>query len=312
MPYKHWHVARERGSSGPAGRLLASVKMAYHAWETGWARNVGAAQGVAMTLRDKVAIVTGGSRGIGRAICFGFAGQGAKVVVASRTEVETSAGTEFAKYAAGTIHDTAHMIQAQGGSAVGIKCDVTQVDDTRHLVDATLARFGRIDILVNNAGIDCESPVVDMDINLLDRCLAVNVRAPLLLCKFALPSMLAQCSGSIFCITSGAARGYRPGRVGYSMSKAALERMFLSLAEEVRSANIAVNVLGPGRVDTWMNRRGDWPGTAYIPMTQPEAIIPAAVWLAQQTAASFTGQVVERADFGVTWGPPATATLEKF
>ena len=262
-----------------------------------------------MTLRDKVALVTGGSRGIGRAICLGFAGQGAKVVVASRTEVDTSTGTEFTRYAAGTIHDTAQMIQAQGGSAVGIKCDVTQVEDIRHLVEATLTRFGRIDILVNNAGIDCESSVVDLDLDLLDRCLAVNVRAPLLLCKFALPSMLAQRSGAIFCITSGAARGYRLGRVGYSMSKAALERMFLSLAEEVRPANIAVNVLSPGRVDTWMNRRGDWPGTAHIPMVQPEVIIPAAVWLAQQTATSFTGQVVERADFGVTWGPAAVATV---
>jgi 3-oxoacyl-[acyl-carrier protein] reductase len=256
-----------------------------------------------MTLRDKVALVTGGSRGIGRAICLGFARQGAKVVVASRTENDTSAGTEFSRYAAGTIHDTARMIQGEGGVAVGIKCDVAQPDDIRHLVDATLARFGRIDVLVNNAGVDCESPVVDMDIDVLDRCLAVNVRAPLLLCKYALPGMVARRSGSIFCITSGAARGYRPGRVGYSMSKAALERAFLSLAEEVRSAQIAVNVLSPGRVDTWMNRRGDWPGTAHIPMAQPEAIIPAAVWLAQQTAATFTGQVVERADFGATWGP---------
>ena len=262
-----------------------------------------------MTLHGQVAIVTGGSRGIGRAICCGLAAQGAKVVVASRTELDTSAGTEFATYAAGTIHDTARMIQAQGGTAIGVKCDVTQVDDIRHLVAATLERFGRIDILINNAGIDCEAPVVDLDIDLLDRCLAVNVRAPLLLCKFALPSMLAQRSGAIFCITSGAARGYRPGRVGYSMSKAALERMFLSLAEEVRPYNIAVNVLSPGRVDTWMNRRGDWPGTAHIPMTQPDAIIPAAVWLAQQTATSFTGHVVERADFGVTWGPGITGTV---
>jgi 3-oxoacyl-[acyl-carrier protein] reductase len=115
--------------------------------------------------------------------------------------------------------------------------------------------------------------------------------------------MIAQRSGAIYCITSGAARGYRPGRVGYSMSKAALERMFLSLAEEVRPYNIAVNVFSPGRVDTWMNRNGDWPGTSHIPMEQPEAIIPAAIWLATQTAASFTGQVVERAEFGVTWGP---------
>ena len=154
---------------------------------------------------------------------------------------------------------------------------------------------------------EAEAPVVDLDIDVLDRCLAVNVRGPLLLCKFALPSMIAQRSGSIFCITSGAARGYRPGRVGYSMSKAALERMFLSLAEEVRPYNIAVNVLSPGRVDTWMNRNGDWPGTSHIPMAQPEAIIPAAVWLAAQSASGFTGQVVERAEFGMTWGPGIAA-----
>ena len=115
--------------------------------------------------------------------------------------------------------------------------------------------------------------------------------------------MMAQASGgSIFGVTSGAARAYREGRVGYSMSKAALERMFVNLAEEVRPHNIAVNVLSPGRVDTWMNRRGDWPGTAHIPMVQPDVVVPAATWLAAQNAETFTGQVVERAEFGVTWG----------
>ena len=87
------------------------------------------------------------------------------------------------------------------------------------------------------------------------------------------------------------------------MSKAALERTFLNLAEEVRPDDIAVNVLGPGRVDTWMNRRGDWPGTEHIPMVPPSEIIPAAVWLAGQTAQTFTGSIVERANFGQTWGP---------
>ena len=119
--------------------------------------------------------------------------------------------------------------------------------------------------------------------------------------------MIAQDSGgSIFCITSGSAQVYRKGRGGYSMSKAALEWMFLSLAEEVRPHNIAVNVLGPGRMDTWMNRNGDWPGTEHIPMAPPEEIIPSAVWLAGQTAQSFTGRVVQRAQYGVDWGPGAT------
>jgi NAD(P)-dependent dehydrogenase (short-subunit alcohol dehydrogenase family) len=259
-----------------------------------------------MTLQDKVALVTGGSRGIGRAICLGLASKGAKVVVAARTEVDSSAGTTFEKLASGTIHTTTQMIQRRGGTAIGIRCDVTQVEDIRRLVEQTLDHFGHLDVVVNNAGVDCESPVVDLDVDLLDRCLAVNVRGPLLLCKFALPTLIAQRSGSILCITSGAARAYRPGRVSYSMSKAALERMFLCLAEEVRPYNIAVNVLSPGRVDTWMNRNGDWPGTSHIPMEQPDTIIPAAVWLATQTAASFTGQVVERAEFGVTWGPRDT------
>lgn len=255
-----------------------------------------------MVLHGKVAIVTGGSRGVGRAICLALAAEGARVVVAARTEVDTSPGSEFARYASGTIHDTARMIQERGGTAVGMQCDITQAGEIQQLIAATLERFGRLDVLVSNSGIDCESPVVDLDVEMLDRCLAVNVRGPLLLCKYALPSMMAQRSGAIFCITSGAARGYRPGRVGYSMSKAALDRTFLSLAEEVRPYNIAVNVLSPGRVDTWMNRRGDWPGTSHIPMAQPDAIMPAAVWLAQQSAASFTGQLVERADFGITWG----------
>ena len=256
-----------------------------------------------MRLDGKVAIVTGGSRGIGRAICLGLADHGAAVVVAARTEVDTSTGTQFTKYASGTIHDTARVIVDRGGTAVGIHCDVTSVEDIRRLVDAAMDRFGGIDVLVCNAGIDCESPVVDLDPGLLDRCLAVNVRGPLLLCKYVLPAMTARKSGSIIGITSGSARAYRPGRVGYSMSKAALERMLLNLAEEIRPHGVAVNVLNPGRMDTWMNRNGDWPGTEHMPMEQCDVVIPSAVWLAGQTSATFTGQLVERSELGVTWGP---------
>ncbi|CAI8029630.1 Uncharacterized oxidoreductase MexAM1_META1p0182 [Geodia barretti] len=219
-----------------------------------------------MKLDGKVAIVTGGSRGIGRAICLGLGDAGAKVVVTSRTEADRSAGTQYEKYGSGDIGDTAAQITARGGTAIPVHCDVAQVNDIQDLMTATLDHFGRIDVLVSNAGMDCEG-------------------------------------GSIYCVTSGSARGYRQGRVGYSMSKAALERMFFSLAEEVRPHNIAVNVLDPGRVDTWMNRRGDWPGTSHIPMVQPDALAPPGVWLAGQTAETLTGALVSRAEFGVTWGP---------
>ena len=255
-------------------------------------------------LQGKIAIVTGGSRGIGRAICTGLAAQGAKGVVASRTEDDRSAGAEFENYASGDIGETVRLIEALGGQAFAVACDVTHSEQIEALTAATLNRFGRIDVVVANAGVDCESPVTELDIGLLDRCLATNIRAPLLLCKYALPSMVSQGDGgSIFCISSTAARAYREGRIGYSMSKAALERMFVNLAEEVRPHNIAVNALSPGRVDTWMNRRGDWPGTAHIPMEQPDSIIPSAVWLAGQTAQGLTGQIVDRAEFGRTWGP---------
>jgi len=256
-----------------------------------------------MDLHGKVAIVTGGSRGIGRSICIGLAEAGAKVIVTSRTEEDESSGTEFAKYGSGTIHDTARLISHKGGEAHSIRCDVSRSEDIQGLVSGTVERFGRIDMVVSNAGVDCEAVVPDLDIDLLDRCLAVNIRAPLLLCKFVLPVMISQnTGGSIFGVTSGAAKAYREGRVGYSMSKAALERMFINLAEEVRPHNIAVNVLSPGRVDTWMNRRGDWPGTAHIPMVHPDVVIPSATWLAAQTAQTFTGQVVERAEFSISWG----------
>ena len=255
-------------------------------------------------LRGKVAIVTGGSRGIGRAMSLAFAAAGAQVVVASRTENEPPPDSPFIEYGSGTINETARRIAAAGGEALPISCDVTKSDDLRRLAEQTVKHFGRIDIVVSNAGVDCESAVVDLDEDLLDRCLTVNIRGPILLCKHVLPAMVEQKGGgSIFCITSGASLGYREDRVGYSMSKAALDRAYLSLAEEVREHNIAVNVLSPGRVDTWMNRNGDWPGTAHIPMEQPESIGPAAVWLAAQKAATFTGQRVERAEFGINWGP---------
>ena len=151
-----------------------------------------------MSLAGKVAIVTGGSRGIGRAISIALGGAGAQVVVAARTEVDRSQDSDFPEYAAGSINDTAQEIAIAGGEALPVRCDVTSSDDVQRLVAQTLDHFGRIDIVVSNAGVDCESPVADLDIDLLDRCMAVNIRGPVLLCKYALPHMFTQhCGGDI-------------------------------------------------------------------------------------------------------------------
>jgi NAD(P)-dependent dehydrogenase (short-subunit alcohol dehydrogenase family) len=255
------------------------------------------------SIANKIAIVTGGSRGIGRAICHGLAAQGCNVIVSSRTEENFRDIPDYQQYAGGTIHDTVKTIVDNGGNAFAHRCDVSKAGDIESLCSFAYQKFGRIDILVSNAGIDCESPVVDLPVSLIDDCLAVNIRSHILLCKYALPHIIDHGEGgSIFAVSSGASRGYREGRVGYSMSKAAVDRMFLSLAEEVKPHDIAVNVLSPGRVDTWMNRRGDWPGTAHIPMVAPDEITPSAIWLAQQTAGTFTGNLVERSEFGITWG----------
>ena len=140
-----------------------------------------------MTLKGKVAIVTGGSRGIGRQICLAYGEAGAQVVVASRTTSDVSAQSEWPRYAAGDIRDTAQAIAAAGGEALPVQCDVTSADDLQRLVTETLQHFGRIDVVVSNAGIDCESPVTELDVDLLDRAMATNIRGPILLCKYALP-----------------------------------------------------------------------------------------------------------------------------
>ncbi len=157
-------------------------------------------------LRGKVAIVTGASRGIGRAMSLAFAAAGAQVVVASRTENEPPPDAPFAKYGSGTINDTAQRIAQAGGEALPVPCDVTKSDDLRNLAERTIKHFGRIDIVVSNAGVDCDSPVVDLEEEMLDRCLMVNIRGPILLCKYVLPQMIEQKGGGATFVTGAVGR----------------------------------------------------------------------------------------------------------
>jgi len=242
-----------------------------------------------MKLKGKVAIVTGASRGLGKAIAVGFAREGARVVLAARSEVAKGNGLE------GTIHETAREIEAFGGEALPVKCDVSDEASVEAMVEAAMARFGRIDILVNNAGAAFFYPVVETPLKRWETVLKVNLTGAFLCTKAVLPSMMAQKSGSIINISSLAAderdSGTVPTGVAYAVAKAGLDRFTTGLAVEVGKYNIAANGLKPKEVvDTegmrfWTNEdeRKGW--------VSPDKIVKCAVFLAAQNASGVTAML---------------------
>ena len=253
-----------------------------------------------MQLAGKVAIVTGSSRGIGKAIAKAYAKEGAQVVVTARTEDESQSKLP------GSIRKTVEEIVSQGGKATAIKCDLTKDEDMENLIKVVLDRFGSIDVLMNNAGILFHSSVVDTTVKRLDLILKINLRAPYVLCKLVVPTMAQQGEGSIINMTSDAALSAHVEEEGvhytpYGMTKAGLERLTMGLAEEVKQDNIAVNSLDPGGIKTeaavyLYPEDFDWTG-----WREPEVVGPSAIFLAAQTAKTFTGRRVSAEEFGKTW-----------
>lgn len=242
-----------------------------------------------MKLKDKVAIVTGASRGIGKAIAIGFADQGANVVVAARTEVQKH------EKLPGTIHQTAEEIESLGVRALPVRCDVTDEKSVNGMVRKTLNTFGCINILVNNAGVAFYFPVVETPLHRWDIVLRVNLTGAFLCSKAVLPTMMEQRKGSIINISSLAADERDEGTVStglaYAVSKAGLDRFTWGLAAELGRFNIAVNCLKPHKVvDTegmryWTSQeeRKGW--------TSPEKMVKCTTFLATQDARSVTGVV---------------------
>ncbi len=249
-----------------------------------------------MKLKDKVAIVTGASRGLGRAIAVEFARQGAAVVIGARGQSPTGL--------TGTLAETADAIGDAGGEVLSLACDVTVEAEVANMVRRTVDTYGRIDVLFNNAGVmSMGETIEDIGPDRWDQIMRINTRGPYLCCRAALPAMIAQGSGSI--INVGSRAGNNPkggGGVAYSASKAAVHMFTFCLAEEVRQHNIAVNALSPGSMKSEGSAaipfaKGDW-----HERVEPAEVGPCAVWLALQDARSFTGQLVLRAEFGQTWG----------
>ena len=192
-----------------------------------------------MRLQDKVAIITGAGSGMGRVAAQLFAGQGARVVVA---EFDEAAGAE-----------TIRLVEDAGGTASFVRTDVADEASARAMVDHALATYGRVDVLYNNAGVmpEADHSVIDTDVATWDRVMAVNVRGVFLGCKYAIPPMVEQGSGSIINIASFVALvGCSVPQDAYTASKGALLALTRSLAVQFGPQGVRTNAICPGPVET--------------------------------------------------------------
>ncbi len=235
-------------------------------------------------LAGQVAVITGASRGLGQYCALGFAKEGAKVAVAARTVEATEKGLP------GTIYHTADLINEAGGEALPVVCNVADQASITAMAEQVLDRWGRIDILMNNAAIQPPGDNWDIREKHWNLIYTVNVNGPFYCIRAVLPTMVAQRRGNIINISSGATVGGTP----YGGTKRALEAMTEGLALELRSKNIAVNVLKPvAAIET--------PGYlfAQVPRGQggapelppPDSYVEASVLLACQTPDTYTGQI---------------------
>ncbi len=240
-------------------------------------------------LKGKVVVVTGAARGAGRAQVQALAKEGARVVVADRT---VAPRPELLME--DTIFSVADSINQEGGTALAVKCDVREEGDIVALRDQVLESFGTVDAIVNNAAITFMSKAWEIPTERWDRVMAVNPRATFLMCKHFLPTLMDKRRGSIVNLSSPAGRGPAPEMSVYSASKAAIDYFTLSLAEEVREYNIAVNCIAPtGGIDTEGNRQIFQDDPAWTQTWEPaEHFALAVVWLAKQDAGSFTGNLI--------------------
>jgi NAD(P)-dependent dehydrogenase (short-subunit alcohol dehydrogenase family) len=246
-------------------------------------------------LDGKTALVTGASRGIGRAIALRMAEAGANVVVSSRTAEDCAA--------------VVAEIEAAGGRAVAVPCNVSRLEALPGLVGAACDAFDRIDILVGNAAANpYYGPLTGIEERALDKIVDTNVKANLWLCKEVLPEMAERRDGAVIFTASIAGLRGTDDIGAYGLSKAALESMARSLAVRWGQHNIRVNCIAPGLVKTdfaralWENPSRLAAAEAAYPLRrigEPDDIAGAAVWLASPAGAFVTGQTIV-VDGGIT------------
>jgi len=248
-----------------------------------------------MIFKDKVAIVTGGSRGIGKAIAMGLALQGAKVAIIYKGSKEAADGlvTE---------------IVSKGGTAIAIQADVAEYARTKEVVEEVEKTLGGVDILVNNAGMIHDDLFVRLEPEQWSKVIQTNLGGTFNFCHAIAFSMMRKRSGRIINISSVAADYVNPGQTNYASSKGAVNSFTKSLAVELASRGVTVNAVAPGFIETDMsaavrNKAGDMI-KKFIPMKrngQPEDIAKVVLFLASPDASYITGQVIT-VDGGLSLG----------
>ena len=234
----------------------------------------------------KIAIVTGGARGIGGHIATAFAAEGADVVIADVLDADTAA-------------PVLSSIAESGRRHLLVRTDVSDEQQVRAMVGAALAEFGRVDILVNDAGIFSQSNFVDLDVAEWDRVISVNLRGVFLCTRFVLPGMLERKSGKIINIASQLGQIGGIEMVHYSASKAGVIGLTKALAREVSAQGIHVNAIAPGPIltDMMAEETEEWAARklAELPMErfgEPHEVAPTAVFLASDDSSYYVGQTL--------------------
>jgi citronellol/citronellal dehydrogenase len=240
-------------------------------------------------LNGRTAIITGSSRGIGRALALGLARQGCDIVIAAKS-------TEPTEKLPGSIFTVAQEVEALGAHALPVQVDVRDEEQIDAMVARTMERFGRIDILINNAGALWWQPLLETPAKRFDLVMDVNVRAAFLACRAALPHMMKRRWGHIVNMSPPTERTMVPGRVAYCISKFGMTLLTYGLAQEMREANIAVNSLWPvtiiesqASINWGLGTRALW--------RKPDILVDCVLRMVQKEPSELTGRALLDEDF---------------